>query len=431
MSVRLVFLIALLAAGIVFLFLRRRREDPHPWPFAGEARKALPEPSTASAQRNVPPSAPTTGDDVPSPQERETADDQVAHVAEVLDRDLMDGNRTSSVPPIPLLTPRFSEPSSGVQHRTGKAVLPPDAGRYSFSPHSRRTTPPDPVHPVIPKAPRVPHMAPSPEGVAAPESDGSSSPSSEPRTQRGLGVPTPPPERSRSSKDSGWRGSTVSGLGSFGRHRDPRASTTPPAGRPTEEAPSSPKPNQGATATSLVVQRIRPSSLPPPRWHDALGPACDDLVRRTARAPRIVLLTAPERSSASLAEVAVELAARLAKVVSGGVALVETDFERPRLRQLFGFEVPFGMGLSEQLHAHVRGRGSAPWRVLDAELGFHLVVEGRIRSPGLLWSQGFPEIVHALARKYRLVLLVAPSPLTSVDRQALDDVCDEVIVVSG
>lgn len=457
MPVRLVFLIVLLVAGVVVLLLRRRPEGEEKSRFSflrrlgasargsderREEIKALPAPSKAtSTLEAAPDSGEATDDGTSPPQERDASDGRVVHVAEVLDGDLAegdlddrdpkDGDRTSSTPPIPLLTPRSSKPSRGGHNLPGRAALPRDAGRYSLSSYSREAVPQELEGPAIPKAPPVPREAEAAGEVAPPTSESPSSPSSAPRTQRGLGRPTPPTQRPRADSGSSWRTTTVSGLGSFGRHRGPGASTTPPDDRPPEEAPSSPKPPKGAPATPLVVERIRASSLPPPRWKEALGPACDDLLRRTTRSPRVVLLTAPEPAGASLAEVAVELAARLAPVVGGGVALVETDFERPRLRQLFGFEVPFGKGLSEQLHASVRAPGSAPWAVLDAELGFHLLVEGRIRSPGLLWSQGFPEIVKVIGSKYRLVLLVAPSHLTSVDRQALDDVCDDVIVVSG
>ena len=92
-------------------------------------------------------------------------------------------------------------------------------------------------------------------------------------------------------------------------------------------------------------------------------------------------------------------------------------------------EVPIGKGLSEQLHASVRGRAPGEWTVMDFLGGFHAVVEGRIRSPGLLLSQQFPEFIEALRHHYRLILVTAPERPSPIDLQALGDVCDEVLVV--
>ena len=68
--------------------------------------------------------------------------------------------------------------------------------------------------------------------------------------------------------------------------------------------------------------------------------------------------------------------------------------------------------------------------MLDTGLGFHFLGEGRIRSPGLLWSVQFPEAIRELRRHYRTIVVVAPRTMTEVDKRALDDVTDDVVVIT-
>src|SRR5690606_22876501 len=123
---------------------RARRSDQR-----REELKALPAPSTATSTfEAAPDSWGRTDDGTSPPQERDASDARIVHVAEVLDGDLTDGDledgdRTSSTPPIPLLTPRSSKPSRGGHNLPSKAALPRDAGRYSLSSYSREALPPE------------------------------------------------------------------------------------------------------------------------------------------------------------------------------------------------------------------------------------------------------------------------------------------------
>jgi len=181
----------------------------------------------------------------------------------------------------------------------------------------------------------------------------------------------------------------------------------------------------------ISVQRIRPATLPRAKLTTHLRGVGRELLDSAETSGRVVLLTAPPPDAELLARAAVELASQVSASRPGEVVLGETDFERPRLRELLNVEVPFGKGLSEQIHGVVRSAQSGPWTVMDADLGFHLLLEGRIRSPGLLWSQEFPEVVDALRRRYRLVLLIAPARPSPVDEQALRDVCDAALAISA
>lgn len=411
----------------------------------------------------------------------------------------------SSAPPLPLAVRRGG--SSEPRGLGFKGHVSSDAGRYSLSSRapgeggSNGSSGSEP----IPRAPRVPSEAlPPPQDPLPPPADG-------PRTQRGLGIPSPPPgfggAQGAAPSPATSHNQTVRGIGSlpvtpssepprgnsFGKTvrgmgpSNPLAlatrgssaqgaagspgpvvhsgipvgketlkwgasaplfdATGAPVGAPAPGGSSSwpgaqPNPSANretrrssppnAAATSAVsVQRIRPAALPKEKLAEHLRGVGQELLDRAGAMGRVVLLTAPPREADLLVQAAVELARGAGASCPGGVALGETDFERPRIREWLGVEVPFGKGLSEQIHAAVRSGRSSPWVVLDADLGFDLLLEGRIRSPGLLWSQEFPEVVDALRQRYRLVLLVGPAHPSSVDEQALRDVCDDVLSITA
>lgn len=203
----------------------------------------------------------------------------------------------------------------------------------------------------------------------------------------------------------------------------------------TERATVPPRPEGrsrgAASARPFEVESARPSQSVNTALHPDLLPVCDDIGQSCATEPEVALLASPRDSRDSLYASAVAIARRLSQALPGEVVLVETDFESPGLAQTLGVTLPKGRGFSEQLHARAWSASASNLVLTNAGLGFDALFEGRLRTPGLLWSDQFASVIATLRGSYSVILLVAPNRLTAVDHRALSDVTDSTFIIHG
>jgi Mrp family chromosome partitioning ATPase len=133
----------------------------------------------------------------------------------------------------------------------------------------------------------------------------------------------------------------------------------------------------------------------------------------------------------SRAQVAAALAFSLAQ--SGAkVLLAEADFDRPALHQALAVNAPPGAGFSQQLRGHRSdSEPSKPWAVLRCTPNLHALVEGRMRSPGLLTSGLLEGAIQELRGHHHVVILHAPSLDKPSDLRPLSSLAQAVVVANA
>lgn len=238
----------------------------------------------------------------------------------------------------------------------------------------------------------------------------------------------PPPARPTTSYppgptqgfESGGRGPSVSpGAGPSVAPESPK----------TERATVPPAEARGSSVRLFDVESLRAGSHVSTALHPDLLAICDDIGQSCATEAEVALLGAPRESRDSLYASAVAIARRLGQAMPGEVVLVETDFESPGLAQTLSVTLPRGRGFSEQLHARAWSAAASNLILTNPGLGFDALFEGRLRTPGLLWSDQFASVIATLRHSYSVILLIAPSRLTAVDHRALSDVVDSTYVL--
>jgi Mrp family chromosome partitioning ATPase len=123
------------------------------------------------------------------------------------------------------------------------------------------------------------------------------------------------------------------------------------------------------------------------------------------------------------AALALALAANGAKVL-----LVEADFDRPELHQTLPVATPPGAGFSQQLRGQ-RQEGQ-PWTVVRCTPNLQVLVEGRMRSPGLLTSGAFEGAIRELKDQFHVVVIHAPPLSRPGDLRPLEDVAQAAVVAT-
>jgi hypothetical protein len=216
------------------------------------------------------------------------------------------------------------------------------------------------------------------------------------------------------------------------RAPQPKTTSTLPPDSPNTQrgVPPAPGMSQKPPVRLIEVEPVRMgvtinSTLPP-----GLMPVCEEIGSGSAGNSEVSLLTSAPAAKTGLYLGAIAIARRMAQVLPGQVVLVETDFETPILASTLGVTLQRGRGFSEQLHARAWGGESGRWHLANPGLGFDMLCESRIRTPGLLWSDQFAHAIATLRTSYSIVLLIAPNRMTAVDHRALDDVTSSVYGIS-
>lgn len=135
-------------------------------------------------------------------------------------------------------------------------------------------------------------------------------------------------------------------------------------------------------------------------------------------------------SKGGKARVAAGLALALAQA-GASVLLVEADFDYPELHQALDVAAPVNAGFSQQLNARAQRHALAPWLVMRCSLNLHLLVEGRLRSPGLLLSGEFENAIFELRPGYQVLIISGPPTTTPTDLLALDHLAQAAIMANG
>jgi Mrp family chromosome partitioning ATPase len=152
-----------------------------------------------------------------------------------------------------------------------------------------------------------------------------------------------------------------------------------------------------------------------------------DAVLKEASRRLTIAVTGPAASNR--ATIAASLALSLAQ--NGvRVLLVEADFDQPELHEALAVSAPPGAGFSQQLRGR-RPDGHAPWVVVRCSANLQALVEGRMRSPGILTSGAFDTAVQELRGQYGVVILHAPSLARPGDLRRLSGLSNAVVLVNS
>lgn len=128
-------------------------------------------------------------------------------------------------------------------------------------------------------------------------------------------------------------------------------------------------------------------------------------------------------------QVAAALAYSLAQ--SGArVLVVEADFDRPALHQAMALSAPPGAGFSQQLRGHRSDGQAKPWAVLRCAPNLHALVEGRMRSPGLLTSGLLEGAIQELRGHHHVVIMHVPPLNKPSELRPLGTLVQAVVVTN-
>jgi Mrp family chromosome partitioning ATPase len=271
---------------------------------------------------------------------------------------------------------------------------------------------------------------------------------------------TPPAER----KEDGFRAASRSTQPLVTPPGIVRPTTTEPLGaspgaaRRVIEAPPAPEPSPGtktgweppqvtnpetamvrhwSTAPQGSDDVVAPRSLPP-SWRppddvapkdapDELKQIRDQLVSIRGNRCFVLGITSEEQSNGGKTKLAVKLAELLAE--SARVLLMEANFDWPGVQRALAIDMPRAAGFSQQIHARIRDRNRGPWTVAECSPSLHVLAEGIMRSPGILFSQEFAMAVAELRTRYDFIVADGPTVGTGGDLKPLNVLTDGIVVV--
>ena len=112
------------------------------------------------------------------------------------------------------------------------------------------------------------------------------------------------------------------------------------------------------------------------------------------------------------------------------VLLVEADFDRPELHEALAVAAPPGAGFSQQLRGHRPDMPAPPWVLVRCTATLRALVEGRLRSPGMLSSSGFGAAIRELRGQHDVLIFHAPSLDKATDLRPLAALSQAVVVAT-
>ncbi len=156
--------------------------------------------------------------------------------------------------------------------------------------------------------------------------------------------------------------------------------------------------------------------------------ALRDAVLKQASSRRLsVVVTGASRQNRT--QMACALAFALAQ--SGArVLLVEADFDRPELHQALAINAPPGAGFSQQLMGRHHDQQPRPWAVVRCTPNLNALVEGRLRSPGLLASHEFERALQELRDQHHVLIVHAPLADRRTELWTLGGITQAVVVTN-
>lgn len=145
--------------------------------------------------------------------------------------------------------------------------------------------------------------------------------------------------------------------------------------------------------------------------------------------PVVVGISSTPAASQLKARASCELARVLAQRQVKEIALVETDFQDPALERALGVRMPPMTGFSQQIFRRTLEGPGAPWTVLRGAPRLSILLEGRIRTPGMAHTIQLVEAFQALRRQFRLTVVHGPSAAAGVEARVLDAASDVIVMV--
>jgi Mrp family chromosome partitioning ATPase len=198
---------------------------------------------------------------------------------------------------------------------------------------------------------------------------------------------------------------------------------------PTAAAQAAPLPAPLPAAAALRFHEVPPGWSPNLEADTPALTALRDAVLKEASSRRLTIAVTGSAAS-NRATIAASLALSLAQNGTR-VLLVEADFDQPALHEALAVSAPPGAGFSQQLRGRRPGGQAASWVVVRCSTNLQALVEGRMRSPGILTSGAFDTAVQELRGQYHVVILHAPTLARPADLRPLSGLSHAVVVVNS
>lgn len=209
----------------------------------------------------------------------------------------------------------------------------------------------------------------------------------------------------------------------------------PPASEPENErlepevkAEVVPPPQPGQGSSGVVAHDVPPGWRANVQLESPEAVALRDAVLKQASARRIGVVVTGS-SAQGRTQMACGLAFALAQ--SGArVLLLEGDFDRPELHQALAVQAPPGAGFSQQLMARRHAPQPRPWVVVRCIPNLNVLVEGRLRSPGVLASPEFARAVHDLLDQHHVLIIHSPLADKRTELSTLGSMTQAVVITN-
>lgn len=189
-------------------------------------------------------------------------------------------------------------------------------------------------------------------------------------------------------------------------------------------APAAAAPAAAAPAGSIIHHDV------PAGWRTNINPEAPGIAPlRDAILKHVSTRRLTVTVTGAAGDIRAQIASALSLSLAGSgakVLLIEADFDRPELHQTLPVTPPPGAGFSQQLRSQ-RGPGQ-PWTVVRCAPNLQVLVEGRMRSPGLLTSGAFEGAIRELKDQHHVVVIHAPPLDRPGDLRPLAEVAQAAVV---
>lgn len=158
----------------------------------------------------------------------------------------------------------------------------------------------------------------------------------------------------------------------------------------------------------------------------------DELARRASEASLVIGVTSTKLAVEAKVAVASQLAHLLAERKCPTL-LAECDFEAPALDRQLALAMPPLTGFSQQVFRRMHkthAAESAPWTVLRYASHLSVLLEGRVRTPGVVNALPFTEAFDAFRQEYRVVLAHLPSAADELGAKIASPVVNTLVMVA-
>jgi Mrp family chromosome partitioning ATPase len=190
-------------------------------------------------------------------------------------------------------------------------------------------------------------------------------------------------------------------------------------------AAAAPAPAPAPAPAASIIHRDVPAGWRTNVNPDAPGIApLRDAVLKHVSTRRLILTV-----TGAAGDIRAQIAAALSLSLAGSgakVLLVEADFDLPELHQTLPVTPPPGAGFSQQLRS--QRQAGQPWTVVRCAPNLQVLVEGRLRSPGLSTSGAFEGAIRELKDQHHVVVIHAPPLDRPGDLRPLAEVAQAVVV---